>query len=85
MSRSYGSTQNLLANCPCKILDLGCGPGLYASRLARLGHRVTGIDFSPASIRYARQQAEKAGLSCTYIELDLRSLEYGGRTTTSRC
>src|SRR5512146_557809 len=70
---------NLLANSPCKILDLGCGPGLYAYRLARLGHSVTGIDFSPASIRYARQQAEKTGLGSTYIEADLRSLEYGAQ------
>jgi ubiquinone/menaquinone biosynthesis C-methylase UbiE len=68
---------DLLSHCPCKILDLGCGPGLYANRLSRLGHSVTGIDFSPASLRYARQQAEKAGLRCSYIESDLRSLEYG--------
>jgi len=29
-----------------RIADFGCGPGLYANRLARLGARVTGIDFS---------------------------------------
>jgi SAM-dependent methyltransferase len=37
------------------VLDLGCGPGFYADRLSRLGHTVTGIDISPASIDYARQ------------------------------
>jgi len=42
-----------------KILDLGCGPGLYAEKLARLGHRVTGIDFSRRSIDYAKAIAEK--------------------------
>ncbi len=36
------------------ILDLGCGPGLYTSRLNALGHQCTGVDFSPASINYAR-------------------------------
>ncbi len=29
-----------------KILDLGCGPGLYSQLLARKGHQVTGVDFS---------------------------------------
>ena len=69
--------QTLLEERPQKLLDLACGPGLYASRLGRLGHTVTGIDFSPASIRYARQQVEKAGLSCNIIEADLRKIEYG--------
>ncbi len=71
--------KTLLAYSPYKILDLGCGPGLYANRLARLGHNVTGIDFSPASIRYAREQAAKAALDITYILSDLRSLEYGAQ------
>jgi SAM-dependent methyltransferase len=69
--------ENLLGKCPCKILDLGCGPGLYASRLARLGHSVTGVDFSPASIRYARQLAEEGSLSCKFIEADLRAADFG--------
>jgi SAM-dependent methyltransferase len=50
---------------------------LYTSRLARLGHRCVGIDFSPASIAYAREQAEEAGLDCTYIEEDIRTVDYG--------
>ncbi|BCG61136.1 class I SAM-dependent methyltransferase [Paenibacillus sp. URB8-2] len=40
-----------------EILDLGCGPGLYAQRLAKLGYSVTDIDFSKLSIEYAKQQA----------------------------
>lgn len=35
------------------ILDLGCGPGLYAELLAGDEHDYIGIDFSPASIEYA--------------------------------
>ena len=67
----------VLEGDPTRILDLGCGPGLYSSRLAGLGHRCVGIDFSPASIAYAREQAEGAGLDCTYIQQDIRTADYG--------
>jgi SAM-dependent methyltransferase len=67
----------VLKRNPTRILDLGCGPGLYTNRLARLGHRCVGIDFSPASIAYAREQAEEAGLKCTYIQQDIRTADYG--------
>ncbi|MEM9839463.1 MAG: class I SAM-dependent methyltransferase [Pseudomonadota bacterium] len=39
------------------VCDLGCGPGLYARRLADFGATVHGIDFSENSIRYARAHA----------------------------
>jgi SAM-dependent methyltransferase len=67
----------VLKGNPTRILDLGCGPGLYTNRLARLGHRCAGIDFSPASIAYARERAEEAGLECTYIQQDIRTADYG--------
>jgi SAM-dependent methyltransferase len=67
----------VLKGNPTRVLDLGCGPGLYTNRLARLGHRCVGIDFSPASIEYAREQAEEAGLECTYIHQDIRTADYG--------
>jgi len=38
-----------------RVLDLGCGPGLYSTRLARRGLQVTGVDFSANSIEYARR------------------------------
>ena len=69
--------EHVLASKPTCILDLGCGPGLYTSRLAKLGHRCVGIDFSPASIAYAKKQAEQSGLDCTYIEEDLRKADFG--------
>ena len=67
----------LLRARPARILDLGCGPGLYTSRLAWLGHDCAGIDFAPASIAYAREQARTEGLSCTYLQHDIRTAEYG--------
>ena len=67
----------VLKGNPTRILDLGCGPGLYANRLARLGHRCVGIDYSPASIAYAKEQAEEEGLECAYIQQDIRTADYG--------
>jgi 8-oxo-dGTP pyrophosphatase MutT (NUDIX family)/SAM-dependent methyltransferase len=69
--------QVVLGGKPSKILDLGCGPGLYASRLVKLGHTCTGIDYGPASIRYARETASQNGLTITYNEGDLRQADYG--------
>jgi SAM-dependent methyltransferase len=48
------------------LLDLGCGPGLYASRFARLGFHVTGVDYSRRSIEYAANYANENGLNIQY-------------------
>ena len=42
------------------VVDLGCGPGLYCSRLARQGLRLTGIDRSENSIRYAKEHDKES-------------------------
>lgn len=68
---------SLLGGRPTPLLDLACGPGLYSSRLARLGHTCLGIDYSPASIAYARETARREGLACTYRHEDIRTAEYG--------
>lgn len=68
----------LLAQAPTRLLDLGCGPGLYTMRLAASGHECTGIDYSPAAVAFAREQASAHGLSCDYIEGDVREATYGG-------
>jgi len=70
--------RTVLAGRPTKILDLGCGPGLYAGRLAALGHECVGFDFSPASIQYAKDASRLQGLACTYVEADIRTADYGG-------
>jgi SAM-dependent methyltransferase len=50
---------------------------LYACRLAKLGHQVVGVDYSPASIAYARRTAGAEKLDCTFIERDIRQADYG--------
>jgi 2-polyprenyl-3-methyl-5-hydroxy-6-metoxy-1,4-benzoquinol methylase len=58
-----------------EIADFGCGPGLYAKRLAERGATVTGIDFSENSLKYAKQVAEKEGLKINYIHANYLDFE----------
>ncbi|NTU64665.1 MAG: class I SAM-dependent methyltransferase [Chloroflexi bacterium] len=67
----------VLHNRSSRVLDLGCGPGLYSSRLAQRGHTCVGIDFGPASIEYARDFAQAQQLACEYHLADVRDAEYG--------
>ncbi|WP_343045137.1 class I SAM-dependent methyltransferase [Paenibacillus lemnae] len=46
-----------------KVLDNGAGPGKYAMELARLGHRVTLSDLTPALVETAKQKAAEFGLT----------------------
>lgn len=58
-----------------RLLDLTCGPGLYAVEFARRGVEVTGVDFSTASVAYARELAEHQGVTqrCCFIQADVRA------------
>ncbi|MGN8244215.1 SAM-dependent methyltransferase [Cellulomonas soli] len=58
-----------------RVLDLGCGPGLYAQRLARVGCEVTGVDLSRSSVAYAREQARRHGLAIEYRVQDFTTLD----------
>ena len=53
-----------------RLLDLGCGPGLYTSQFAGLGAEVTGIDISDASLAHAEAEAKAAGQQITYLHDD---------------
>lgn len=48
------------------LLDVGCGPGIYAERFTHQGYYVTGIDFSIRSIKYAKESARKKNLPIIY-------------------
>lgn len=58
-----------------RVLDLGCGPGLYAERMARLGCAVTGIDLSERSIAFARERATREGLPIEYRRANFLELD----------
>jgi len=68
-----------LGERPARVLDLGCGPGFYTERLARQGHHCVGVDFSPASIEYAREQAVAQGLAIDYVLEDIRHYQPDGK------
>lgn len=57
------------------VLDLGCGPGLYAARLAAQGLTATGIDYSRRSIDYATQYAQQHNLDIVYRYQNYLTLE----------
>lgn len=67
-----------LLDRPGRVLDLGCGPGLYAQRLARLGHEVTGVDLSDRSLEHARREARREGLDVRYVYGDYTEIELDG-------
>lgn len=55
------------------LLDLACGTGRMALRMAELGYQVTGVDITPEMIAWARQKAAKQGLSIDFVVADART------------
>lgn len=60
-----------------KVVDLACGPGFYSDRLASRGCECLGVDFSPAAIDHAQEQAVARNLNVTYALGDIRTTDYG--------
>jgi len=61
-----------------KLLDLGCGPGLYANRIAAKGIEVVGLDVSVRSLAHARAVAAQASLPATFRSADYLTDDLGG-------
>ena len=63
-----------------RLLDVTCGPGLYAVELARRGVQITGVDFGPASIDYATSLAAEQNVAnhCQFILQDVRQMDFAG-------
>ncbi|MFN8446088.1 MAG: class I SAM-dependent methyltransferase [Caldilineaceae bacterium] len=67
----WPSAQRLLAlQAGERVLDAGCGNGLYSRRLAALGAEVVGFDFAESMIERARQYSNPTGKTIEYHVLD---------------
>ncbi len=71
---------------PMRVLDLACGFGRIANRLALLGHRVVGVEYQPGFIEIARAAAQELGIheaprggSVRYVQGDMRCIDYEAR------
>ena len=65
-----GLLQEALPPPPAAVLDIGCGTGSLSILLAELGHRVTGLDLSPAMLAHARAKAQRAGQAIAFLAGD---------------
>jgi SAM-dependent methyltransferase len=61
------------------VLDLACGHGDLANRLAARGCRVTGLDSSAVFLDRARADAAAAGVSVQYVAGDMRQIPWTSR------
>lgn len=62
-----------------EVLDLACGHGRIANRLAERGARVTGLDAMPRFLELARDDAAARRVEVEYVAGDMRSLPWEGR------
>lgn len=60
------------------LLDIGCGGGLVAEPMARLGAAVTGLDATPETLEAARLHAAQSGMEITYREGTAEALQQTG-------
>src|SRR6266571_1558152 len=60
--------------CGLSLADIGCGGGLVAEPMTRLGFQVTGIDAGGEAIAAAAWHAEASGLSIDYRMADIDAL-----------
>jgi 2-polyprenyl-3-methyl-5-hydroxy-6-metoxy-1,4-benzoquinol methylase len=67
----WPATERLLAlRAGERVLDIGCGNGIYARRLAALGAQVVAFDFAEELIALARRRTSEHAERITYLTLD---------------
>ena len=69
----YALTERWARSLGGPLLDLACGTGRMALRLAAQGYQVTGVDITPEMIARARQKAAKQGVSIEWVVADART------------
>ncbi len=69
----YPVTEQWARSLGGPLLDLACGTGRMALRMAALGYQVTGVDITPEMIAWARQKAASQGFSIEWVVADARA------------
>ena len=59
-----------------QVLEIGCGTGAIAARLAKHGAKLTAIDLTPRAIALARKRFELFGLEGTLLNMDAENLSF---------
>ncbi|HEY0809943.1 MAG TPA: class I SAM-dependent methyltransferase [Longimicrobiales bacterium] len=62
------------------VLDLGCGTGAHAVRLAKRGYDVVAVDLSFAGVRAARERFRKDGLKGRFVVADAEHLPFKNKS-----
>lgn len=68
--------RHLPAGEPLKILDVGCGTGMFSLMLSALGHTVTGIDLTEHMILHARELAKKQHSTARFFCMDAENPDF---------
>lgn len=68
-----------------RVLDLACGHGRIANRLAQRGAAVTGLDATALFLEVARHDASNRGVTVDYVQGDVRALPWADHFDTVLC
>lgn len=68
--RDFAFYASRIGTAPQRVLDLGCGTGTFARRLAAAGHDVVAIDPASAMIDHARRQPGAGAVRWLACDLD---------------
>ncbi len=70
----------LVENAPKKqnirVLDIGCGPGLFAILMASIGNKVSAIDISEGMIKHAKQNSDDLDLNIEFKQVEGNELPF---------
>jgi cyclopropane fatty-acyl-phospholipid synthase-like methyltransferase len=62
-----------------KVLDIGCGTGVYSVFMAQTGLEVTALDFVSRALDLARMRADNYGVKINFVQADLLEWETASR------
>ena len=69
-------TDGAPAGSALKCLDIGCGPGLFSSILAKMGHSVTAFDYSEEMLEQAKMNFKECSVSVEAVQGDAQNLPF---------